>query len=112
MIFIKENNIGEKYLVGKFQLSYKELYQMISEISGVPLPKIPLPNLLVTINAVILTWLANLTRKPPFWQLSTDLARTQIEGIRCDGSKVERELGITYTPIRQALEEAIKSYGK
>ena len=108
----KENNIGEKYLVGKFQLSYKELYQMIAEISGVPLPKIALSNLLVTINAVILTWFANLTKKPPFWQLSTDLARTQIEGIRCDGSKVERELGITYTPIRQALEEAIKSYGK
>ena len=27
-----------------------------------------------------------------------------------NGSKAERELGITYTPIRVALEEAIASY--
>jgi hypothetical protein len=31
-------------------------------------------------------------------------------GIVFDGSKAERELGITYTPIRIALEEAIASY--
>jgi hypothetical protein len=27
-----------------------------------------------------------------------------------DGSKAERELGITYTPIRVTVEEAIASY--
>jgi hypothetical protein len=32
------------------------------------------------------------------------------EGLRFDGSKAERELGIAYTPIRTALEEAIASY--
>jgi len=34
------------------------------------------------------------------------------EGLRADGSKAERELGITYTPIRVAIEEAIVSYQK
>jgi hypothetical protein len=32
------------------------------------------------------------------------------EGFVFDGSKAERELGITYTPVRIALEEAIASY--
>jgi len=32
------------------------------------------------------------------------------EGAVFDGSKVERELGLTYTPIREALEEEIASY--
>jgi hypothetical protein len=35
--------------------------------------------------------------------------RKMIEGFRGDGSKAERDLGIPYTPIRAALEEATAS---
>ncbi|MDD3654783.1 MAG: NAD-dependent epimerase/dehydratase family protein [Desulfotomaculaceae bacterium] len=108
----KENNIGEKYIVGKFQHSYKELNRILSEISGTPSPKIRFPNSVTITSAALLTLLANLIKKPPLLQLSVDLTRTNIEGIVCDGSKAERELGITYTPIRQAFEEAIESYQK
>jgi len=106
----KENNVGEKYLVGKHQLSYREYNEMISEISKVPLPKVCLPNSLVMANAALLTWLADLAKKPPMWGMALDAMRTIKEGFRFDGSKAERELGITYTPIRVALEEAIASY--
>jgi len=106
----KGDNIGEKYLVGKHQLSFRELNQMISEVSGVPLPKIRLPDSLVMLNAALLTWLADLTKKPPMWGMSKDQMRTMKEGLRFDGRKAERELGITYTPIHVAIEEAIASY--
>jgi hypothetical protein len=33
----KEYNIGEKYLVDKYQLSFREINQVPSEIYGVPL---------------------------------------------------------------------------
>jgi dihydroflavonol-4-reductase len=62
------------------------------------------------VNASLLTWLANLTKKPPMWNMSVDQMRTMKQGLIFDGSKAERELGITYTPIRVALEEAIASY--
>ncbi len=106
----KEDNIGEKYVVGKHRLSLKELNEMISEISGVPLPKLHLPDPIVTINARLLTLLADIIKKPPIWGMSRDQIRVMKEGFRFDGSKVERELGITYTPVRVALEEAIGSY--
>jgi dihydroflavonol-4-reductase len=106
----KENNIGEKYLIGKHQLTFGEISKMVSEISGVPLPKLRLPNFLTTINAALLTLVANIIKKPPLWGMSTDQIRTMKEGARVDGSKAERELGITYTPVRVALEEAIESY--
>lgn len=106
----KENNIGEKYLIGKHQLSVGESNEMISEISGVPLPKIRLPDSLAMFNAILLTALADLIKKPPLWGMSTDQIKTMREGFRFDGSKAERELGITYTPIRDALEETIASY--
>jgi dihydroflavonol-4-reductase len=108
----KGNNIGEKYLVGKYQLSFREINQMISEISGVPLPKLSLPGSLVMVNASILTLFANILKKPPWWGMSIDQMRVMKEGFRFNGNKAEKELGINYTPIRVALEEAIASYQK
>ncbi|MGD9031520.1 MAG: NAD-dependent epimerase/dehydratase family protein [Desulfobacteraceae bacterium] len=106
----KENNIGEKYMAGKYQISMKEMYELISEISGVPAPKLRLPDSVVLFNARLLTWLADIIKKPPMWGMSFDGMRFARQGSRSDGSKAERELGITYTPIRVALEEAIASY--
>ena len=106
----KEDNIGQKYLLGKHQLSLQQFGEMISDISGVPLPKIRLPDSVVMMNAALLTWLASLTKKPPMLGMSVDQIRTMKEGFRFDGTKAERELGIAYTPIRTALEEAIASY--
>jgi len=106
----KEDNIGEKYIVCKHQLSFREINEMINEISGVPLPKLTFPDWLAMVNATLLTGLANLIKKPPMWGMATDQISTMKEGFKADGSKAERELGITYTPIRVALEEAIASY--
>jgi dihydroflavonol-4-reductase len=106
----KEHNLGEKYLVGNHQLSFGQINEMINEISGIPLPKIALPDWLVVVNATLLTALANLIKKPPILGMAKDKIGTMKHGARIDGSKTERELGITYTPIRIALEEAIASY--
>ena len=61
----KENNVGQRYLIGKHQLSMGEFTRMVSEISGVPAPAARLPGYLVTINASLITLLANLTKRPP-----------------------------------------------
>ena len=93
----KAGNLGEKYLVGKHTLTTGELTRMVGEISGVPLPKRRLPGPVVMTGAV---------------DMSTDLMRNTKEGAVFDGSKAERELGLTYTPIRVAIEEEIASHSK
>lgn len=105
----KENNIGERYLVGKHQLTWGEFNRLISEISGVPLPRLSLPGFLVMLNASVLTWLADITKRPPMWGMATDQMKTVKEGFVVDGSKAERELGICYTQIEDALREAIET---
>jgi dihydroflavonol-4-reductase len=105
----KEDNIGEKYLVGQ-QISMGEFNRLVSDISGVPMPKICLPDFVVVLNALFLTLLADTTKKPPLWGLSKDMVRTASRGQAFNGSKVERELGIQYHSIREALEEEIASY--
>jgi len=106
----KENNIGAKYFVGKERLSFGEINAMISELSGVSLPKMRLPDSLVMLNATLLTWLAGICKRPPPWGMSVDQIRTMKEGFRVDGRKVEKELCLEYTPVRVALQEAIASY--
>jgi dihydroflavonol-4-reductase len=103
----KEDNIGEGYLVGREHLSFREFNQMISDIAAVPLPKLHLPNSVVTLAAALLTWMADRIKKPPMWGMSRDQVSTMKEGFVFDGSKAERELGITYTPVRVALQEMI-----
>ncbi len=103
----KENNIGEKYLVGNYRYTWGELNNMISDISGVPLPKMHLPESITMLNATLLTGIANVIKRPPPWGMAIDQMKTMKAGFNVDGNKAERELGISYTPIRFALEEAI-----
>ena len=106
----KENNVGEKYLVGNYRYTWGEINKMISEISGVPLPRFNLPDSITMMNAFFLTGLANMIKKPPLWGMAIDQMKVMKVGFSVDGSKAERELGIKYTPIRVALEEAINSF--
>jgi dihydroflavonol-4-reductase len=108
----KENNIGEKYLVGNYRYTWGEINNMISEISGVPLPMFSLPDSVTMMNAFLLTGLANIIKKPPLWGMAIDQMKVMKAGFSVDGSKAERELGIKYTPIRFALKEAIDSFKK
>lgn len=108
----KENNTGEKYLISNHKYTWGEINKMITEISGVPSPKMSMPNSLTMLNAYLLTGLANLIKKPPLWGMAIDQMKVMKAGFNVDGSKAERELGIKYTPIRFALKEAVDSIKK
>jgi dihydroflavonol-4-reductase len=108
----QENNTGEKYLIGKYRETFGNITKMLSEVSNVPLPKMALPPSVTMVMASLVTCMANISKKPPWLGMSIDQMRTMKEGSQFDGSKSEEELGITYTPIRTAIEEAIASYRK
>jgi hypothetical protein len=83
---------------------------LIRDVSSVSLPWFHFPDFMVMAASYLLTGLSTITRRPPYWGLSVDASWTLKQGFQYDGSQAERELGIRYTPIRQALEEAIASY--
>jgi dihydroflavonol-4-reductase len=105
----KEGNEGEEYLVGRHALAMGALTRMVCEISGAPLPKMSIPEAVIMAGATLLTKVADLTGRPPLLGMSKDTMRNLKEGAVFDGSKAERELGVTYTPIREALEEEVAS---
>jgi len=105
----KEDNIGEKYLAVAENLTFGQINQMIREIAGITLPRMRMPDSLAMANARFLTLLADIIKRPPLLGMAVDQMRTMKAGAQADGSKAERELGIAYTPIRVAVEEAIAS---
>jgi dihydroflavonol-4-reductase len=107
----KEGNIGEAYLVGRERLSTGQYVRLISELSGVPLPRRTMgPGTTLLLSRLLTLWAA-ITGRPPL--LPLDLMRTQYRGsLLFDGRKAERELGVVYTPIREALGEAIEEVGE
>jgi len=105
----KENNIGEKYLLVAENLTFQEINKTVAELTGKKLPVIRLPDWFTITGAYIVTAISNIIKKPPILDLSTGQIRIMKRGLEVDGSKAERELGITYTPIREALKEAIES---
>jgi dihydroflavonol-4-reductase len=104
------NTIGHKYLVGGYTLSGWEFAHLISRVSGAPLPLLHFPDGMVIAAAYLLTALSALTRRPPWWGLSIDAAWTLKNGFQFNGVQAERELMIQYTPLEQAVAEAVASY--
>lgn len=104
----KEGNIGERYLLGKEQITFGEYYDVVAEFAQVKPPAMEMPGWMTMASAHMLTALSKVTKRPPWLGMSVDQMRTFKEGFICDGSKAERELGIQYTPIREGLAEEVE----
>jgi dihydroflavonol-4-reductase len=84
----------------------KEVFHILSALTGVKAPSVRLPRSLVLPLAYANQWMADLTGKPP---------RIPLEGVRMakycmhyDCSKAIRELNIPQTPPETALEKAVR----
>ncbi len=103
----KPGNAGEKYLLGRETLTGRQYADLIRACGGMRLPPFRLPDPVVLAASYLFTGLSALTRRPPLWTLSVDAGWTLYHGFCFDGSKAERELGLRYTPVRQAMQEAV-----
>jgi dihydroflavonol-4-reductase len=99
-------SVGQRYLVGGERATTREYFGIISDLTGVPLPRFNVPGAVILPLARVLTAIARRTGgRPP---VPEDIIRTTLAGsLLFDGSKAERDLGIRYTPLRTALAEAV-----
>lgn len=107
----KDDNVSERYLLVAESLTFGEINELLTEISGVNPPRLSFPDWMTVLGAAFATGLAKLTKRPPMLDLALDQIRLMKQGLEVDGSKATRELGLRYTPIRTALEEAVATSG-
>jgi dihydroflavonol-4-reductase len=99
-------SVGRRYLIGKERASTREYFELIGELADVRVPELNLPEFLLIPVARVLEMLGTLTGRRP--AIPVDILKTTAAGsLIFDGTRAERELGLTYTPLRVALGEAV-----
>ncbi len=105
----EKGRIGEKYILGHENLSLSRIFQMLAEISGRPAPKWQLPYWPVLALAYIDEFWANqVSGRPP--RMPVTAIRMAKKYMYFDNAKAVKYLGLTLTPVRQALEDAAAWY--
>lgn len=106
----REGNEGERYLVGREFLTNGDFVALVSRLSGVPRPPLALPDALAHGLAGLLGAVARRTGTPPLLNFSPGAARHLAMGFRFGSDKAERDLGLVYIPVAQAVAEDIATF--
>ncbi len=103
----QKGEVGERYILGGENMSMKELLHMLSDITGLPAPRVRLPYWPVLGLSYINLFLARfVTHKKP--QFLPDSVRMAKHYMYYDPSKAINKLGLPQTPPRVALQKAVR----
>ena len=100
-----KGRVGEKYILGNRDMTFKEILDALSGLTGLPSPKVRLPHWIPLAAATADTFAARLTGRVP--RVPLEAVRMSRHRMFFDSSKAIRELGLPQTPIEEALSRAV-----
>lgn len=106
MLAMEKGVPGEKYILGNRDMTLREIFQILSDITGIAAPRVRLPYFLVYGVALISTAVSDhITKTTPVAPI--DAVRMAKKFMYFDPSKAVRELGMPQSPVEGALERAV-----
>jgi dihydroflavonol-4-reductase len=97
---------GERYLLSGIRLTMVEALTLAAQVAGVQRRPRLVPRSLATAGGALAeTGFRLLGRQPP---VCREMVRTLLHGHRYDGSRAERELGLSYSPPRETLLRTVE----
>jgi dihydroflavonol-4-reductase len=103
---LKRGKVGERYILGGENLTLAQLLRKIAGLTQGRPPRLRLPRALVYPLALAAEGLARVTQREPF--VTLDGLRMAKYTMFFTSSKAERELGYTWRPIDEALQDAVR----
>lgn len=105
---LHRSSLGRRYLIGTERATTREYFTIIGELAAVPVPRLNLPEGALLPVAHVLERVARWTGRRP--ALPVDILKTTAAGsLVFDGTRARRELHMEYTPLREALREAVEA---
>ncbi|CAI2717262.1 hopanoid-associated sugar epimerase [Nitrospina watsonii] len=97
---------GERYILGNRNMSLKEILDTLSNITGIPAPKVQMPYWVAYSAGWVCDAVSDyITHKPPAVPLGgVKMAKYHMY---FDASKAVQELGLPQNPVEQALSDAV-----
>lgn len=100
---LEKGRIGECYIIGNKNLSYKEAFTMMAKVLGVKPPALPMPAALVLMYGVFNMILYRLTGKRPL--VSYPMSRIACDRHYFSAAKAVRELDLPQSPIEDGVRD-------
>jgi dihydroflavonol-4-reductase len=97
--------VGEKYILGNENLTLRQIFELLEDISGIRSPKVRLPYKPILVAAYINEVISQLTGKEPL----IPLAGVRMAGkfMFFDSSKAVNQLGLPRQPVKVSLQKAV-----
>ena len=104
----ERGRVGEKYILGNRDMSLREIFQTLGEMTGLPAPKLKVPHWLPLGWAALDTGFSRLVGRTP--RVPLEAVRLSRYKMYFDPSKAVRELGLPQTPVEEPLLRAVTWY--
>ena len=102
----EKGKIGEKYILGNTNLTLRDIFLQLQEITGLLAPAVRLPYTPILLAAYLNEGISKLTGKEPLIPLAG--VQMAAKFMFFDSSKAVRELGLRQTPVKDALQRAVE----
>ncbi len=103
----EKGRVGETYILGNHNVSWKEFFDLTAEVAGVKPPRLRFPKrLAVGVGWAMEHYATDIQHKKPLatYKATKYTART----LHFDNGKARRELGLPETPLRDTLERSVR----
>jgi dihydroflavonol-4-reductase len=102
----EKGQVGQKYILGNQDMTLTEIFQALSEITGLSAPRVQLPHWIPLTFAALETSVSRWVGREP----SVPLEAVKLSRYRMffDASKAVRDLGIPQTPVEKPLRRAVE----
>ncbi|MGQ9918694.1 MAG: hopanoid-associated sugar epimerase [Bryobacteraceae bacterium] len=97
---------GERYILGGENLTLKQIFELLSRLTGLPAPRLRLPWTVAFAAAAVDTLRARVTGQPP--RAPLDAVRMARKKMWVSTAKAEGELGFRPAPAETALRHAVE----
>ncbi len=105
LLAMEKGRIGERYILGNRNLTFKEVLQILAELTGLPAPKVRLPRPVAMILGGLSSGVAWFSKRPP--RIPIEAVRMARKKMFFDAAKAVEELGLPQTPIEEACAKAV-----
>lgn len=102
----QKGRVGRKYILGNANLSLRDIFRILQEITGISAPKVRLPYAPVLVAAWLNEGFSRISGREPLIPLSG--VRMAAHHMYFDSGRAVRELGLQQTPVKGALERAVE----
>ncbi|MGH9327580.1 MAG: hopanoid-associated sugar epimerase [Terriglobia bacterium] len=108
LLAAERGRVGERYLLGGRNMTLKEIFMVLAEVSGRPVPRWKIPHRLVLLAAYVENEIAVLFGDEP--QIPLEGVRMARHKMWVNCSKATRELGFHPGPADDALRRSVEWY--